>query len=56
MDFQKLQKEILVALRKGLSQGQVNQRFGYSFNQVYRWEAGITQMSWADFVKFCEVL
>jgi transcriptional regulator with XRE-family HTH domain len=55
MDYSSLQKDILQHLRGGRSQDKVSKRLGFGFNQIYRWESGVTQLRWIDFVNLCEV-
>ncbi|MGE0528346.1 MAG: DUF4423 domain-containing protein [Bdellovibrionales bacterium] len=50
MDYQTIRRELLVALRGRFSQAQVNRKLGYKFNQVYRWEAGMTGIPWPEFL------
>ncbi len=54
IDIKKLTKELLKSLRGKLSQQDINQSFEFSFNQAYRWEAGITKISWDEFVDYCQ--
>lgn len=49
-----IQKEILVALRGRRSQGALSRLLGYSFNQVYRWEAGLTDLHWDEFMHIAD--
>ena len=55
MDYHSLQKEILVHLRGERSQEKISRKLGFTFNQVYRWESGITQLRWVDFVALSEI-
>jgi transcriptional regulator with XRE-family HTH domain len=55
MNYQALQSDVLKALRSGRKQPLINELLGFKVNQVYRWESGRTQMSWAQFVEFCEI-
>lgn len=54
-NFAQIRGELLKALRKRRSQGRVSQLLGFTFNQVYRWESGISHIKWSDFVKYCKV-
>ncbi len=55
MDHKKLKSELLIAIRGGRSQGFINRRLGYNYNQVSKWERGLKRIYWPDFVKFCDV-
>lgn len=54
MNYPQLKRELLIALRGKRTQGQVVQKLGLTYNQVYRWEVGATKLLWTDFVLFCE--
>lgn len=54
MNFQKLEMEILRGARGALSQQELSRRLGFGFNQVYRWEGGLLNIRWKDFVRFCK--
>lgn len=54
IDLGLLIPELLRALRGKASQGQINRRLGYSYAQVYRWEAGRKSLSFEDFAAFCQ--
>ena len=53
--YLKLQQCVVREIRGELSQGQINLRFGYTFNQVSKWETGKAHISWENFVKFCTI-
>ncbi len=55
INFKNVIKELLKALRGRRSQEALNRSFGFSFNQIYRWERGITKISWPEFIQFCEL-
>lgn len=48
--------QILKSLRGNLSQRELSQKLGYSFNQVGKWESGATLIKWSDFFKLSDVL
>lgn len=52
----RLSRAILVELRGSLSQSELSQKLGYSFNQVGKWESGATIFHWNDFTQINEVL
>ena len=54
MNFQKLEMEILRGARGALSQQQLSASLGFGFNQVYRWERGLLNIRWKDFVRLCQ--
>lgn len=56
MNYMNLQRDILVSLRGNKTQSELNEKLGFSFNKVYRWEKGRTHISWEEFVKLCAVL
>lgn len=53
IDYNLLTQQILVELRGELSQNHLSQALGYSFNQVGKWETGVTSFTWNDFVDLC---
>ena len=55
MNYSLIKRELLKAIRGKHSQNYVNGKLGYSFNQVYRWEAGYKKIPWLDFVQLCRV-
>lgn len=55
INFKNVIKELLKALRGRRSQEALNRSFGFSFNQVSRWERGVTKIDWPEFVHFCEL-
>lgn len=54
IDMQRCVEEILSALRGSKSQMALSRALGYSFNQVHRWEKGITQIAWSDYLRFAD--
>lgn len=46
--YRELEKELLTAMRGKRTQGALSRRLGYSYNQVYRWEAGVKRLKWKD--------
>lgn len=52
--FQQLIQEILVVLRGSMTQAELSQKLGYSFNQVGKWEALHTAITWSQFLKLGE--
>lgn len=54
MDLPSLRKTILRTVRGERSQDFVNQRLGYTFNQMSRWEKGQRALAWQNFVLLCE--
>ncbi|NOT80848.1 MAG: helix-turn-helix transcriptional regulator [Bacteriovoracaceae bacterium] len=56
IDYQLLAQEILRTIRKDLSQRELSQNLGYSFNQVGKWESGATQIKMDDFILFSQSL
>lgn len=55
-DFQKFVEEILKQMRGTLSQRTLSEKMGFSFNQVGKWETGVTRIKWWDFLEYCKVL
>lgn len=51
---QKLQAELLRAIRGKLTASALSQKLGYKFNQVARWEKGERRLLWTDFVAVAE--
>lgn len=54
--YHQLSKEIILCLRGDRSQIELSQQLGYSFNQVGKWESGVTLFHWDDFVRLNEVM
>lgn len=54
--YLQLTKEILLGLRSDKSQVELSQLLGYSFNQVGKWEAGVTLFHWDDFIQMSEAV
>lgn len=52
-DYHSLAKDILVALRTGFSQEQINRRLRFKTNQAARWESGHSRISWEVFCDYC---
>ncbi|MFL5814057.1 MAG: helix-turn-helix domain-containing protein [Bdellovibrionia bacterium] len=55
VDYQLLAREIIQQLRRNLSQRELSDKLGYSFNQVGKWESGATQIKWDDFILLCQI-
>lgn len=51
---QKLQAELLRAIRGKLTASALSAKLGYKFNQVARWEKGERRLLWSDFVAVAE--
>jgi DNA-binding transcriptional regulator YiaG len=56
IDFTCAAREILQVLRGELSQRELSKKLGYTFNQVGKWESGVTQIKWDDFLQVCKAL
>lgn len=54
--YQKLATELLRYCRGEMNQRSLSQKLGYSFNQVGKWESGVTQIKWSDFLSVCDVM
>lgn len=50
VDYHLLARDFIRLLRGTLTQRELSSRLGYSFNQVGKWESGITQIKWENFV------
>lgn len=48
--------ELLRWLRGEMSQRDLSLKMGFTFNQVGKWESGVTQIKWDDFFVLCECL
>lgn len=55
-DYYVLGRQFLKDIRGELSQRELSQMLGYSFNQVGKWETGATQIKWNDFLEIVTVL
>ena len=53
LNYDLLAQQILIELRGELSQTQLSQNLGFSFNQVGKWESGVTNITWSDFIDIC---
>ncbi len=51
VNYQLIACEILRVIRGKTSQRTFSNKLGYSFNQVGKWESGVTQIKWDDFLK-----
>jgi transcriptional regulator with XRE-family HTH domain len=56
LDYHGLAQDILKLLRKDLSQRQLSENLGYTFNQVGKWESGATQIKLDDFLLIAKAL
>lgn len=52
IDYALLVKEVLRDLRGKKSQGQINNRFGFDYNKVAKWENGELSISWTEFLQY----
>lgn len=50
MDYAQIEKELVVALRGSRSQMMLSRRLGFSSNKVYKWESGLSRLSWGEFI------
>ncbi len=55
MDFCRLQKQLIKAIRGNLTQKQLSLALNLRDTQVYLWESGRVGCYWDDFVQLCEV-
>ncbi len=56
VDFERIARELIVALRGRQSTTRLSQRLGFRYDQVSRWEKGDKVFFWKDFCKLCETL
>jgi transcriptional regulator with XRE-family HTH domain len=56
LDYQILSQEIVRYLRGKINQRVFSKKLGYSFNQVGKWESGVTQIKWHDFLILADFL
>ncbi len=56
IDYKSLSIELIKELRGKLTQRALSQKLGFSFNQIGKWEKGITQIKWADFLSMAQAL
>lgn len=54
--YERLQAEVLMAMRGRLSQVQLSRKLGFNSNKVHRWESQLAPLSWHEFCDFCEAL
>jgi DNA-binding transcriptional regulator YiaG len=54
LSSEKLQAELLRAIRGKLTTSALSAKLGYKFNQVARWEKGERRLLWIDFVAICD--
>lgn len=54
--YQKISQEILISLRGSKTQRQLSEELGFSFNQVGKWESGVTRLKWDEFIYICQKL
>ncbi len=55
IDYQHCAMEVFKKLRGSVSQRQLSSTLGFSYNQVGKWESGVTQIKWDDFIHLCEI-
>jgi hypothetical protein len=55
MEIADTKRLLLRELRGKRSQVQLSRLLGFDFNQVYRWESGLTRIHWKDVTKICKV-
>ncbi|SMF04681.1 DUF4423 domain-containing protein [Pseudobacteriovorax antillogorgiicola] len=55
IDFATLERQLIIALRGSRTQGMMNKKLGYHFNQYYRWESGKKRVMWTDFLAILKV-
>lgn len=56
LNYQKLATQIICKMRGDITQRQLSEMLGYTFNQVGKWESGVTQIKWDDFFLLGQVL
>lgn len=49
-DYYQLARELIKQLRGEVGQRDLSTRLGFTFNQVGKWESGVTQIKWNDFI------
>jgi hypothetical protein len=54
-EIKKTKRKLLRAIRGPKSQVQLSRRLGFDFNQIYRWEAGLTRIHWQEFIQLCGI-
>lgn len=54
IDYYQLAREFIKTIRGQLSQRELSHKLGYSFNKVGKWESGVTQIKWSDFLNIAE--
>lgn len=55
MDYLKIKKELLTALRGDFTQKEMSQKLGFKFNQYHKWESDIKWLRWDEFIDILEV-
>lgn len=53
INYQSCAIEVIKNLRGTMNQRELSQRLGYTFNQLGKWESGVTQIKWYDFIYIC---
>lgn len=56
LNYQQAAIQLIRLIRGSISQRDLSQKLGYTFNQVGKWEAGLTQIKWSQFVTLCQIL
>ena len=56
LNYQQAAIQLIRLLRGSISQRDLSQKLGYTFNQVGKWENGLTQIKWSQFVALCQIL
>lgn len=55
-DYYQLSRDVVKTLRGDLTQRHLSKTLDYSFNQVGKWESGVTQVKWVDFIAIAKAL
>src|ERR1041385_2422027 len=56
ISYKTLAEEVLCQLRGELSQRQLSEKLGYTFNQIGKWESGAVRIKWDDFLRLAQVV
>lgn len=50
MDYSRIKKELLTALRGDLTQKEMSARLGFKYNQYHKWESELKWLRWDEFI------
>ncbi len=56
LNYEELSWEVIKQVRGEMSQRKLSEKLKFSFNQVGKWESGVTLIKWKEFIELCQAL